>query len=106
MGFLGIIHPDVVSDIPKSAADQGRGWRMRSENHRFNRITKNGRKANGGAYIRDSQIPVAAILSYLGSGKSVDEILVEWPELDREDIYQALAYAAWQGDDGRDQPVR
>ncbi|MEM4290498.1 MAG: DUF433 domain-containing protein [Nitrososphaerota archaeon] len=26
---------------------------------------------------------------------SIDEILKEWPELEREDIYQALGYAAW-----------
>jgi uncharacterized protein (DUF433 family) len=40
-------------------------------------------------------MPVASILSYLSSGMTVDEILREWPELEREDIYQALGDAAW-----------
>jgi len=39
-------------------------------------------------------MPVASVLSYLSSGMSIDEILKEWPELEREDIYQALGYAA------------
>lgn len=39
-------------------------------------------------------MPVASVLSYLSSGMSVEEILEEWPELEREDIYQALGYAA------------
>jgi uncharacterized protein (DUF433 family) len=38
---------------------------------------------------------VASILSYLSSGMTMDEILKEWPELEREDIYQALGYASW-----------
>lgn len=38
-------------------------------------------------------MPVTSILSYLSSGMTMDEILKEWPELEREDIYQALGYA-------------
>jgi uncharacterized protein (DUF433 family) len=26
---------------------------------------------------------------------TIEEVLKEWPELEREDIYQALGYAAW-----------
>jgi uncharacterized protein (DUF433 family) len=40
-------------------------------------------------------MPISSILSYLSSGMSIDEILAEWPELEREDIYEALGYAAW-----------
>ncbi len=40
-------------------------------------------------------MPVASILGYLSSGMTVEEILAEWPELEREDIQQALGYAAW-----------
>jgi uncharacterized protein (DUF433 family) len=38
---------------------------------------------------------VASLLAYLGAGMSIDELLREWPELDREDVNQALRYAAW-----------
>lgn len=40
-------------------------------------------------------MPVASILSYLSSGMPVAEILRQWPELEQDDIYQALGYAAW-----------
>jgi uncharacterized protein (DUF433 family) len=66
---------------------------------RFNRITIDPNKPGSEAYIGDARVAVSAILSYLGSGKGVDEILREWPELEREDIFQALAFAAWQTDD-------
>ncbi len=37
---------------------------------------------------------MASVLAYLSGGMSIDEILEEWPELEREDIYQALGFAA------------
>jgi uncharacterized protein (DUF433 family) len=40
-------------------------------------------------------MPVASILSYLSSGMTIEEILAEWPELEREDILEAIGYAAW-----------
>jgi uncharacterized protein (DUF433 family) len=40
-------------------------------------------------------MPVTSILSYLSSGMTVEDILKEWPELEPEDIYQALGYASW-----------
>lgn len=39
-------------------------------------------------------MPVASVLSYLSSGMTTEEILKQWPELELEDIYQALGYAA------------
>ncbi len=59
------------------------------------RITLDPNKCFGKPCIRGLRMPVALILSYLSSGMTVDEILEEWPELEREDIYQALGYAAW-----------
>lgn len=52
-------------------------------------------KCFGKPCIRGLRIPVASILAYLSSGMTVDEILEKWPELEQEDIYQALGYAAW-----------
>ncbi len=72
---------------------------VQSSHTRFNRITIDPNRPGAEAYIRKSRVAVSAILSYLGSGKGVDEILHEWPELEREDVYQALAYAAWKTDD-------
>jgi uncharacterized protein (DUF433 family) len=62
--------------------------------YKFNRITMDAEKCFGKACIRGLRMPVASILSYLSSGMTVEEILKEWPELEREDINQALGYAA------------
>ena len=51
-------------------------------------------KCFGKPCIRGLRMPVASVLNYLSSGMTIDEILKEWPELEREDIYQALGYAA------------
>ena len=67
---------------------------MEIRHYRFDRITLDPDKCFGKACIRGLRMPVASVLSYLSSGMSVDEILEEWPELEREDIYQALGYAA------------
>jgi uncharacterized protein (DUF433 family) len=63
--------------------------------YRFERITLDPEKCFGKPSIRGLRIPVSSILNYLGSGMSLDNILAEWPELEKEDIYQALSYAAW-----------
>ena len=68
---------------------------MEIRHYKFNRITLDPDKCFGKPCIRGLRIPVASILSYLSSEMTVDEILKEWPELEREDIYQALGYAAW-----------
>lgn len=68
---------------------------MEIRHYKFNRITLDPNKCFGKPCIRGLRMPVTSILSYLSSGMTVDEILSEWPELEREDIYQALGYAAW-----------
>jgi uncharacterized protein (DUF433 family) len=67
---------------------------MEIRHYKFNRITLDPDKCFGKPCIRGLRIPVASILSYLSSGMSVEQILREWPDLEREDIYQALGYAA------------
>ena len=68
---------------------------MEIRHYKFQRITLDPNKCFGKPCIRGMRMPVASILSYLGSGMSVDEILKEWPELERDDIFEALGYAAW-----------
>jgi uncharacterized protein (DUF433 family) len=40
------------------------------------------------------RMPVSSVLDYLASGMTLDEILVDFDFLEREDIYQALAFAS------------
>ena len=65
---------------------------MELRHYKFNRITLDPDKCFGKPCIRGLRMPVASILSYLSSGMTIEEILKEWPELEREDIYQALGY--------------
>ena len=61
----------------------------------FGRITFAPQKCFGKPCIRGLRMAVAFILSYLSSGMSVDHKLQQWPEIERGDISEALAYAAW-----------
>jgi len=65
------------------------------QHYKFNRITMDPGKCFGKPCIRGMRMPVTSILSYLSSGMTVEDILKEWPELELEDIYQALGYASW-----------
>jgi len=44
--------------------------------------------------IRDTRVTVSAILGQLATGACVDELLVRFPYLERDDVRAALAYAA------------
>ena len=68
---------------------------MEIHHYKFNRITLDPAKCFGKPCIRGLRMPIASVLNYLSSGMTVDDILKEWPELEKEDIYQALGYAAW-----------
>jgi len=45
--------------------------------------------------IRGMRITVGVILRMLAGGASIDEVLTAYPELEEEDVRQALQYAAW-----------
>ena len=68
---------------------------MEIRHTRFNRITIDPEKCFGKPCIRGMRMPVTSVLSYLSSGMTIESILKEWPELEREDINQSLAYASW-----------
>ncbi len=67
---------------------------MEIRHHQFDRITMDPEKCFGKPCIRGLRMPIASVLAYLSGGVSIEEILKEWPELEREDIYQALGFAA------------
>ena len=52
----------------------------------------------GKACIKGTRVTVGMLLTQISEGKSVDELLEEYPYLEREDIMQALMYAAWTVD--------
>jgi uncharacterized protein (DUF433 family) len=58
------------------------------------RITINPEICHGKPCIRGLRYPVEMILELLSSGMTVDEVLADYEDLEREDILAALAFAA------------
>jgi uncharacterized protein (DUF433 family) len=67
---------------------------MEIQHHLFKRITMDPEKCFGKPCIRGMRMPVTSILAFLSGGMTIDEMLAEWPELEREDILQAIGFAA------------
>ena len=58
------------------------------------RITLDPNIAHGKPVIRGLRYPVQTILELLSAGMSFEEILGDYPDLEREDLLAALAFAA------------
>jgi uncharacterized protein (DUF433 family) len=61
----------------------------------FDRISFTPEIMGGRACIRGMRITVAVIVGQVAHGASFEEILDGYPDLEREDIEQAVEYAAW-----------
>ncbi len=62
---------------------------------RFDRITFAAQILGGRACIRGMRIPVSVIVGQIAHGATPDEVLADYPDLELEDVKQALEYAAW-----------
>lgn len=60
----------------------------------FDRITHDPLIMGRRACIRGMRVTVAMILRQMGTGRTVEELLADYPYLEREDILQALHFAA------------
>ena len=61
----------------------------------FDRITFDPLVMGGRACIRGMRIPVSVIASQVAHGATTEEILDGYPDLETEDVQQAIQYAAW-----------
>jgi len=61
---------------------------------KFNRITVNANQMGGAPCIRGLRIPVATVVGMIADGMTENEILKAYPDLEREDLQEALRYAA------------
>jgi uncharacterized protein (DUF433 family) len=61
----------------------------------FDRITFDPQILGGRAAIRGMRIVVSVIVGQIAHGASFEDVLAGYPDLEREDIQQALGYAAW-----------
>jgi uncharacterized protein (DUF433 family) len=61
----------------------------------FERITFDPEVMGGRACVRGLRVTVATIVDQIADGASAEDVLADYPYLEREDIRQALSYAAW-----------
>jgi len=97
---LGHLLPGDESELPAAEGGGGAGGQVRMDagggvEMRFDRITFDPKILGGRAAIRGMRIPVSVIVGQLAHGATFEEVLAGYPDLEREDIQQALGYAAW-----------
>lgn len=61
----------------------------------LDRITQQPGQMGGKPCIRGMRVTVGMIVSQIGAGRTIEDVLTDYPYLEREDILQALRYAAW-----------
>ena len=66
---------------------------------RLHRITHDPNVMGGRPCIRGLRVTVGTIVGLLAAGHDADEVLIAHPYLARDDIRQALAYAAWRSEE-------
>ena len=62
-------------------------------NHLLDRITVDPNVCHGKACIRNMRWPVEVVIDLIASGMSFEEIIIDHPELEKDDILASLAYA-------------
>jgi uncharacterized protein (DUF433 family) len=65
----------------------------------LDRITQNPAVMGGKACIRGLRVTVGMVVGQLAAGQSIDTLITDYPYLEREDITQALLYAAWRSEE-------
>jgi uncharacterized protein (DUF433 family) len=65
----------------------------------LDRITQDAGVMGGRACIRGMRVTVGMIVGQIGAGHAIEEVLADYPYLEREDVLQALRYAAWLAED-------
>ena len=64
----------------------------------LNRITMDPAVMGGKPCIRGMRVTVGTIVGVMATGKAIEEVLAAYPYIEREDILQALTYAAWRSE--------
>jgi len=65
----------------------------------FRRITQDPAVMGGKPCIRGQRVTVGMIVGQIGAGRSIDALLADYPYLGREDVLEALRYAAWRAEE-------
>lgn len=65
----------------------------------FDRIAHDPQVMGGKPTIRGMRVTVGAVVGLIGAGNTIEEVLADYPYLEREDLLQALRYAAWRAEE-------
>ena len=65
----------------------------------LDRITLRPDQMGGKPCIRNQRVTVGMIVGQIGGGHTIEAILSDYPYLEREDVLQALRYAAWRSEE-------
>jgi uncharacterized protein (DUF433 family) len=65
----------------------------------FDRIGHDPKVMGGKPTIRGMRVTVGMVVGLIGAGRTIEQVLSEYPYLEREDVLQALRYAAWRAED-------
>lgn len=71
---------------------------------RLGRITFNPEVMGGKPCIRGMRVTVGTIVGLIAADKTIEGVLEAYPYLEREDVLEALAYAAWRAEE-RELPI-
>lgn len=63
------------------------------------RITLDPQVMGGKPCIRGMRVTVGTVVGLVGAGRSIEEIVAAYPYLEREDVLEALTYAAWRAEE-------
>jgi uncharacterized protein (DUF433 family) len=65
----------------------------------LDRITLDPAVMGGKPCIRGMRVTVGMIVGQIGTGRTIEAVLADYPYLEREDVLQALRYAAWRAEE-------
>jgi uncharacterized protein (DUF433 family) len=89
-----MIYDKAIQSIPLRLEHPQRRFPMQHEPSLLDRITIDSQVCHGKPCIRGLRYPVHLILEFLSSGMAANEILSDYPDLEKEDIQACLAFAA------------
>jgi uncharacterized protein (DUF433 family) len=65
----------------------------------LDRITQDPAIMGGKPCVRSMRVTVGMIVGQIGAGHTIEKVLADYPYLEREDVLQALRYAAWRAEE-------
>jgi uncharacterized protein (DUF433 family) len=66
---------------------------------KLSRITMDPQVMGGKPCIRSMRVTVGTLVGLMASGKTIDEVLAAYPYIERQDVLEALTYAAWRAEE-------